>query len=228
MNSTHDFTLKRNKNAAGIRLRIASGGKIVVTAPWYVPEFAIRAFVASKSEWIENHLSTRVPKKKGIPEKITLFGKETFNLKITEVHQKTPRIQKVENCLQIGISPLIKNKEKAVLDAIQIFYKQEAEQYFTEKLPYFAQELGVKYKKFTVKNQSSRWGSCSVDGNINLNSQLMLAPKDVIDYVIVHELCHLKEMNHSPAFWHHVASICPNYKILRDWLKRNGGDLMVE
>ena len=214
-----DYTIKRHKTTRALRLRIGSDGALCVTAPWYVPEFVIHSFVNSKADWIENHRTHLTPKRTGIPEKVCLFGKETLEIKIVEAHQKNPVIKKYEKSLRIGISPLTQNREKSVLDALQTFYKEEAECYFAERLPHFAQMIGVQYQQYTVKNQSTRWGSCSALGNINLNVRLIHEPKDVIDYVIVHELCHLKEMNHSAAFWRLVASVCPNYKILRGWMK---------
>jgi len=91
-----------------------------------------------------------------------------------------------------------------------------------ERAQKFAPMLGVTYGKITIRNQQSRWGSCSSAGNLNLNCLLMLCPEEVRDYVIVHELCHRKEMNHSPKFWALVESVIPDYKVHRAWLKENG------
>ena len=94
------------------------------------------------------------------------------------------------------------------------------------RLPRFAQLLGVTFKKVTVRNQTTLWGSCSSDGNLNFNCLLAAAPAEVQNYVMVHELCHLLEMNHSPAFWANVEQIIPDYKRHRKWLKDNGGSLI--
>ena len=82
--------------------------------------------------------------------------------------------------------------------------------------------VGVGYGRITIRNQRTKWGSCSSKGNLNFNCVLMLAPEWVRDYIVVHELCHLKEMNHSPAFWAEVARVCPGYKEAEAWLKTNG------
>ena len=92
-----------------------------------------------------------------------------------------------------------------------------------KKVAHFAPLVGVDYGRITIRNQKTRWGSCSSKGNLNFNCQLMLLPDEIIDYVVVHELCHRNEMNHSPAFWAEVERILPDYKERRKWLKENGG-----
>ena len=99
-------------------------------------------------------------------------------------------------------------------------------EYIPERVAHFAPLVGVRYGGITIRNQKTRWGSCSGKGNLNFNCLLMLTPPDVIDYVVVHELCHLKEMNHSPRFWAEVERVLPDYKKSRLWLKRNGGVLI--
>ena len=98
--------------------------------------------------------------------------------------------------------------------------------YIPQRVAYFSQVIGVDYGRITIRNQVSRWGSCSAKGNLNFNCLLMLTPSDVIDYVVVHELCHRKEMNHSPMFWTEVEKFLPNYKSSKKWLKDNGGALI--
>lgn len=89
-----------------------------------------------------------------------------------------------------------------------------------------AQRMGVSFGKVTIRLQKSRWGSCSAKGNISLNALLMLAPEKVRDYVVIHELCHRRHMNHSPAFWDEVERWMPDYRIARNWLKKHGDRLM--
>jgi predicted metal-dependent hydrolase len=85
--------------------------------------------------------------------------------------------------------------------------------------------MGVEYGRITIRMQKSRWGSCSGKGNLNFNCLLMRTPDEIIDYVVVHELCHLKEMNHSPRFWAEVEKIFPDYKERRKWLKDHGNEI---
>ena len=104
--------------------------------------------------------------------------------------------------------------------------KAAAKPIIEEKVRHFADKIGVEYGKITIRNQRTRYGSCSAKGNLNFNCLIMLMPNEIIDYVIVHELCHIKEMNHSHRFWKAVEDILPDYKERRKWLKLNGNILI--
>lgn len=95
-----------------------------------------------------------------------------------------------------------------------------------ERVRYYAPRVGVSYGKITIRNQRSRWGSCSATGNLNFNCLLMLAPPEVIDSVVVHELCHRREMNHSDRFYAEVLRVFPEYWKWHGWLKENGSNIM--
>ena len=101
-----------------------------------------------------------------------------------------------------------------------------AAQIIPARAAYFAPRIGVTYGRITIRNQKSKWGSCSAQGNLNFNCLLSEAPPEVLDYVVVHELCHRKEMNHSPRFWAEVARVLPDYRARRQWLKTEGGKLI--
>lgn len=94
------------------------------------------------------------------------------------------------------------------------------------KVKHYAGLMNVQYGRITIRNQKTRWGSCSSKGNLNFNCLLMLAPDEVVDYVVIHELCHLIEMNHSKAFWKQVEQVMPDYKKHRKWLKDHGNEIM--
>ena len=103
----------------------------------------------------------------------------------------------------------------------------QAKTLIPDRTAYFARLIGVTYGRITIRCQRSRWGSCSSKGNLNFNCLLMLAPRDVLDSVIVHELCHRKHMNHSAAFYAEVLRVLPDYKARDRWLKKNGPLLMA-
>ncbi|MEE8827334.1 MAG: SprT family zinc-dependent metalloprotease [Eubacteriales bacterium] len=95
------------------------------------------------------------------------------------------------------------------------------------RIRHFAPVVGVTVGRVTIRNQRTRWGSCSAKGNLNFNCLLMLCPENVRDYVVVHELCHRLEMNHSPRFWTDVEAVLPGYREPKRWLRENGGDLIA-
>ena len=104
---------------------------------------------------------------------------------------------------------------------------EEALAYIPPRVLYYARIMGVRYGIVTIRNQKTRWGSCSTKGNLNFNCLLMLLPEEVRDYVIVHELCHLIEPNHSRAFWDQVGRYCPDYKAMKKYLSEKGDALMM-
>ena len=147
------------------------------------------------------------------------------------------------------ISEFVKREERWILDTIDKYKAMGAKQpagaietlsdkdikelaekalkAIPARVKYWAGIMGVTYGRITIRNQRTRWGSCSSRGNLNFNCLLMLVPEDVLDYVIVHELAHRKEMNHSSAFWAEVARILPNYGKPMKWLKEHGTEIML-
>lgn len=103
---------------------------------------------------------------------------------------------------------------------------EQARKVLVEKTEYYAELLQVTYQKIRIGNQKTRWGSCSSRGTISYNWHLVLMPERILDYVVVHELCHVMEMNHSPGFWSKVESVLPDYKERREWLKKHGNEYL--
>ena len=132
----------------------------------------------------------------------------------------TKQMEKVEKqtALADSMGPLSEEDIKQI--------KKKARVVIPQRVEYYAKLAGVSYNKIFIRLQKTRWGSCSVDGNLNFNCLLMLAPRDVLDSVIVHELCHRLEMNHSPRFWALVARVLPDYEASRAWLRDQGWRLM--
>ena len=103
---------------------------------------------------------------------------------------------------------------------------ERARRVIPERVAHFASLIGVDYGRITIRNQRSKWGSCSAKGNLNFNCLLMLAPPEVVDCIVAHELCHRKQMNHSEAFYREVLRVFPEYHKWNSWLKQNGAVLM--
>ena len=139
------------------------------------------------------------------------------------VAEKSPWIQKHLEQISARHSqalPPLSQEERVRLGNLAL-------QEIPRRVEYFAPLVGVDYGRITIRNQRGRWGSCSGEGNLNFNCLLMLAPPEVVDYVIVHELAHRKQMNHSPLFWAEVETVLPDYREQKKWLKDRGKILLA-
>lgn len=172
-------------------------------------------------------------------------NRKTISLEITssgEILVRAPRrmpetdIRAFVESKKSWLAKHLQKRQKAIesLQAEGRFTEQEmerlaklAKQIIPEKVSYYARLMGVTYGRITIRRQKTRWGSCTKDGNLNFNCLLMMAPPEVLDYVVVHELCHRIEMNHSARFWAQVEKVLPDYKIPRRWLKEQGAVLMM-
>lgn len=117
-------------------------------------------------------------------------------------------------------------EQSSVERALRNFYRREAREYLTDRLDHFGEEMGLGYDGIEIRNQRTRWGSCSTNGTISLNWRLLMAPPEVIDYVVVHELAHLREPNHTDSFWSLVAEQIPKWETHADWLEEHSTRLV--
>lgn len=138
--------------------------------------------------------------------------------KASWIRMQQGRMQERENMRQQARIHLDAAQEKEL--------RERAKAVLAQRTAYFARQIGVTYGRITVRDQKTRWGSCSQTGNLNFNFRLILAPSEVLDYVVVHELCHRRQMNHSAQFWQEVAQVLPDYRKRKAWLTENGWRLM--
>lgn len=116
-------------------------------------------------------------------------------------------------------------EQTSVKRALETLYRRKAREQFEERADHYAEQMDVEYGKIEIRNQRTKWGSCSTTGTLGLNWRLMMAPPDVVDYIVVHELAHLREPNHTDAFWSLVAEHCPKYEHHSEWLNKNSSKL---
>ncbi len=111
--------------------------------------------------------------------------------------------------------------------ALEKRYRQAAAEYIPQRVAYYHRFTGGTYQRITIRAQRTRWGSCSSRGTLSFNYRLMLAPPKILDYVVVHELCHLEHIDHSRAFWNAVEQVMPDYRECKKWLREHGSELFV-
>lgn len=119
-------------------------------------------------------------------------------------------------------------QEQSRIQALEKRFRRAAAEYIPSRVLYYQKLTGGQYARIVIRDQKTRWGSCSSNGTLSFNYRLMLAPPKVLDYVVVHELCHLKHMDHSPAFWQAVEQVLPEYKTQKQWLKEHGHELTIQ
>jgi len=211
-----DFTLIRTQRKT-LALKIRKDGAVEVRAPLRCPKTIIDKFVSDHEDWI-------VKKMEIIDEK--LRQKEEFSInehtKLLLLGREFPvafgnvkRVQFMGDRFWFPESM----PEKLRLNALIGFYKKAAREHLTSRVDYFSTVIGVNADKVSITSARTRWGSCSSRGTVSFSWRLMLAYEGAIDYVVVHELCHRLEMNHSALFWAHVAGVLPDYKQRQKVLK---------
>lgn len=208
-------------------------GNLIVKAPWFVSDHEIDAFVRSKADWIEA-ASARLEREREKKEASRLklengdilpYLGERRVLSVIREDRKRARVTCAMERLLLFL-PYDADYEYR-RNALEKWYRKEAAGIIREKAEEYAVLLKVAFEDIRIKDQKSRWGSCSGKGNLNFNWRLVMAPEPVLDYVVIHELCHLRHMDHSEHFWSLVASLCPAYKQYRKWLKEHGESLYL-
>lgn len=192
-----------------------------------------RLFATSRSEMgIKMEFEVRYSRRKTVAIEITREAKvlirAPYRMSVNEINRF---VEKHMDWIAIHRQKAFKRLEEAEkdekLDENQIRkLAEQAAAVIPGRVAYFAGQMNVSYGRITIRNQKTRWGSCSSKGNLNFNCLLMLVPSEVLDYVVIHELCHRKEMNHSVRFWHEVEKVLPGYREQEKWLKEHGGRIM--
>lgn len=233
----HSVLWRKHRRFKNLRLRLSNqDSKILVSSPLFVNKNQVIHFLESKKTWIESHskeIKARLPSPQGqIGERHWLLGKRvelemapTLKSKsfvgiildgLTDAETVNPKL--VYFYPHEKKSVLNKNE---ILLLIETAYLKTAKKIFQDRLSFYSQAMGLQPKKLRISRAKSRWGSCSSQGTLALNVRLLAAPLWVLDSVVVHELSHLKHMNHSKDFWQLVAQFSPHHKQADQWLKDN-------
>ena len=213
------YTLKRSGKRRSIGLRIDDDG-LTVSMPLRASEKWLNSVLQDKADWVVEKLDDWQSR---LPEEIAWCDGETIpwlgellKLKVVQSMFAAPALRQ-GNRLWVFVA--VGNDTALVERSVTLWYREEAQRLFAERVAHYAPLMAVAPRTVKLSTAKTQWGCCMADGTVTLNVQLVKLPARLIDYVVVHELAHLHEMNHSAAFWNEVAEFCPNYKKLRSELK---------
>lgn len=209
-----------------ISLEIDQSGKLIVRAPLYASQAEIEALVEGKHNWIQNkqrqafERRMESPQKQFQPgEKFLFLGKE-YPMKVVQ-HQAEPLV------LNGAFLLAARQREKARA-VFENWYRQQAAQVIKPRTSDLAEQNGFQFQTIRINGAKTRWGSCGPKGSLNFTWRLVMAPPEIIDYVIIHELVHLRVRNHSKRYWAEVKRIMPDFKPRRTWLLKYGYQLSLD
>ncbi len=214
--------MTENSRASRLTLRIVPGGRALkITTPPHVSETEIDRFLTRHRNWVEARID-RLPEHVEIDE-----GAMVPYLGVDRVIVHLDRLRGVVELRDVGGKPalLVPGEPGQVGRKVVSFMKQQARLRLNEAVDRHARTLGVRPKSIRITDTTSRWGSCSTTRVLSFSWRIVMAPPQVLDYLAAHEVAHLREMNHSPAFWALVRQICPQMETQKSWLKRHGARL---
>ena len=219
-----------------IGIIIEPDGKVIVKAPLDLEQQVIKDTIYNKRKWIVEKLKLTEEIKKPIPPKHELVSGEKIllknrliRLKIHTYPNKRSKISYAFKILHIYINEKLsqKEREEEIKRVLIKWYKDKAQYIIANRIEKYLKLIDYKPHEIKIRDQKIRWGSCTKDGKLIFNWRIIMAPISAIDYVIVHELCHLKEPTHSTKFWDMIESLFPYYKKWKDWLRVNGLNLDI-
>ncbi len=222
------YTIRLSRRAKRYRISVSQVGvEIVLPAHLSVRQAGAlmekhKAWVCAQLERLEKiQARTRLP---GLEPGTILFKGSPYQIEVQRAAQQKPRVRIDEHARRVEVHLPDKVRAKPLL-LVEGEFRKLARAYLVNLVRSRAAQIGVQPSAITIRDQRTRWGSCSSRGTISLNWRLIMALFEVCDYVIVHELCHIREHNHSKSFWNLVESYCPDYKKSRKWLKVNANRL---
>lgn len=218
MSTEAAYRIRRSDRARRVRIWVHPDGDVEVVLPRRSPERAAADAMAELAPWVQRKraeaLATRdrVHARGGV---VPYLGRDL----VLRPQEGRSRVHRRDDELLVPAGD-----PRAALER---WFRRAARQEIAPRLDRAVAELGTGYSKLTIRNQRTRWGSCSTLGAMSFNWRLLMAPEPVLDYVVWHEACHLRAMDHSPRFWALVAQHCPGYEEPRWWLRRHGGTLVL-
>jgi len=224
---TITYTLRRSFKARRVRLEVRQQTGLTVIVPRSYRIGQVPGLLKSKERWISRNLarfsqsqSLSAPRKLKSGDTVLHLGRD---LKLVKQENHHDDIVVLEGN-RLAVRPDLFNNGLLEL-ALEQWYRAEAARLINETADKLSYQMGISYQRIVIRGQKTRWGSCSRKKNLSFNWKLIMAPEPIVEYVIIHELLHLKEMNHSKRFWELVAQYCSGWREHKKWLKQHEADL---
>lgn len=214
-----NVTIVRSRKRSTVGIQINHDASVTVTIPYFFPKLFVNRVLKEKETWIRQKQQMVAARIASVPVDEYWYLGKTYKLALGKTNKE---LVEVSDKLYVGST-----NPKFAKTYLTSWYKQQARKIIVERVQHYAKISGSIYRSVSITSAETRWGSCSSEKTLNFNWKLVMAPLPVIDYVICHELAHLKELNHSRAFWETVRKMYPLYREYRTWLKRNGDKLRV-
>jgi len=213
--------IRSKKRRKTISLHIKGDGRIAIYAPYRTPQWEIERFVKERERWISAKLSEREraiesTRKSFSPGEEFLYLGESYPLEIEDGPAERASLR-----LSFGKFILRGNRLGEARDLFIAWYRKEARDKLIERVAFYSSKFELFPKGVKITSARSRWGSCSRDNLLCFSWRMMMVPLHVLDYVLIHELVHIKEKNHSRRFWNYLESLVPDYKECRRWLREH-------
>jgi predicted metal-dependent hydrolase len=224
-----DYSLRRSTRAKNIRITVGTDG-VVLTLPGRTAERHGHEFVRERSDWIAKTLAKieatdEIVASRSLADGSTVpFIGWELTLRLLDGPSGRVTLKPASSELWVRISD---SQRETVAAALERWYRRQAKEIFTERLDAVDESNGTSYARVAIRDQKTRWGSCSSSGTISFNWRLLLAPEAVLDYVIEHEAAHIEVRDHSARFWALMDHRVPDWRESRLWLKRHGGTLRL-
>ncbi|MEH6482399.1 MULTISPECIES: M48 family metallopeptidase [Pseudoalteromonas] len=218
--------IKRTNRTKTASITVESG-EVCIVVPYALGNERIAKLLENKRQWIKEKIALHYeaqPKsnKEFVSGECFSYLGRNYRLKVNQGYYKPAKL--INGRFSVTLFAGANNAE-LIKESLLAWYEKHAEIKFNEKVKRYADIMNVKYNSVGIKNYKSRWGSCTAEGDITFNWKVIMAPNRIVDYVVVHELCHLIHHDHSPKFWREVERFMPDYLACKEWLKHNGARL---
>lgn len=221
------FTIRKNARARRVWIKMEDQAGLVLVLPRWASTSRATEFLRRHQDWVLNRLAEREDRlaKAGPPlgtGRTVVYRGRPLSLKVRNCACSAPLVEWHRDHLLVQVP---RNDESPLGPILEASFRARAKEIFLRRVASLAEQIAVRPKRVEVRDQKTRWGACTGRGTLTFNWRLVLAPPAVLDYVVIHELCHLRHPNHGWRFWELVASFCPSFSAHRAWLRDHGAFL---